>query len=631
MGLFDLFKTKDTAFFLSKSDKAIANQDLGEALLYVRKAIQFAEKNANNSALETAKAREVELKRRIYDLALTQAKQYLRSGQKDAAQNAIERASRYVQNDEERDELNNIVESADHWQEEEQVVEAHVEGEERVNTLDDDDKWNLYVTSLTFEKAEHCDRLGKDFKKALLALQEGAYDEAIEGLEKVYHANEENENDIYIMCQLGQAYMGKREVQKADEILEKADRTEDDIETKLLRVQILWALKKFETAETVLQSAHDMDPENAQVLATIAQHGLISKDFESGIAAIEVLLESIPNDISVQRLAGRLYMESGDDDKALACFETVNKLFWQVDPRTHKLTFDQNSAAAAAGIYFKRNEKLDRCAELFEAIRANTTGETHISICLQLAEVYEKMNKKAKRMEMFTESLRFMDEMLEKARGPERAMLQLQYSEVREKTEETDKQMAMINEARKFFASDAEKGNPVAAFYVDLVDKKLAGEPFPDARDIQDRMTAFVKEHATELRAMQSKQITQQAVAQGIASAAPDEDEEVDAEEGSVIEPENIAVTTQTADSEAASDFLRAMIKNSGMEVTATPTYAEESSDDDSEETEDSSDSEESEADSAETVAESEETDENDLSAACASDFSLSDLLNQNK
>lgn len=583
MGLFDLFKAKTCKFYLEKSEKAIATEDYGEALLLVRKAIQAAEKDADNAGVEEAKSQEKALKKRIFDLALSQAKRYLRSDQKDAAQNAIERASRYVSCDEERDELNKLVESADHWQDEEQTPDVHVEGEELVNTLDDDDKWNLYVTSLTFEKAEHCDRLGKDFKKALLALQEGNFDEAIRGLESVYHANEENEKDIYIMCELGQAYMGKREIAKADAILEKADKLEDNIETKLLRVQILWALKKYNVAEEVLQSAHDMDPDNVQVLATIAQHGLIARDFESGIAAVEVLLDSLPNDISVQRLAGRLYQESGNDDKALECFETVNKLFWQVDPRTHKLTFDQNSAAAAAGIYFKRGKNLDRCVELFEAIRANTTGESHVAICLQLAEVYEKMNKKSKRSEMFTESLRFMDEMLDKARGPERAMLQLQYSEVCEKLGNTDKETEMIQTAREFFVSDAKKGQPVAAFYVDLIDKKLAGEPFPKAGELQKCLAEWAEAHGAVVRdPATAQEMARRAAEQNLASVEPDEnnnDESDEEDDGvqNVIVPENVAITAQSGNSEEASDFLRAMIRNSGMQIpVATPSASEE-------------------------------------------------------
>ena len=67
------------------------------------------------------------------------------------------------------------------------------------------------------------------------------------------------------------------------------------------------------------------------------QHGLIAHDFESGIPAIEALIEKIPNDVSVQRLAGRIYLESGDDDKALEAFETVNRLYWQVNPQTKQL------------------------------------------------------------------------------------------------------------------------------------------------------------------------------------------------------------------------------------------------------------------------------------------------------
>ncbi len=591
MGLFDLFKKKDFKFYLNKCEEALACEDFGDALMNVRKALEKAE---GMDEKETARDKEGEIKHLIYENALSQAKQYLRSGQADAAKNAIDRAARYVTNDDERDELNKLIENADHWQEEEQVVEPHIEGEEKVTGLDDDDKWNLYVTSLTFEKAEHCDRLGGEFKKALIDIQEQSFDDAIEKLEKLYHASPENEKDTYIMCELGQAYMGKKDFKKADAILEIADKTADEVETKLLRVQILWALKKYDVAEDVLQSAHDLDPDNAQVLATIAQHGLISGDYQSGIDAVEVLLDTYPKDISVQRLAGRLYQENGDDDKALDCFETVNHLYWQVDPRTHKLSFDQNAAAAAAGIYFKRGEKLDRCVELLEAIRSNSDGETHIAICMQLSEVYEKMGKKSKRTEMLTESTRFMDGMLERLRGPERAMLQLQYSEVCEKLGDTGKETEMIQEARKFFQADAEKGQPAAAFYVDLIDKKLQGQPFPDAKDMRDRMIEFVKNNASSLRANSPQELTRQAVSMNLASAEPVEDDEGENDDDSEvesggIEPENIMVTATSQDSNAASDFLKAMIRNSGVNLpTITPTIVSDESSDSNDEDSDS-------------------------------------------
>lgn len=495
MGFFDKLLGRDSAWFLKRADKCVEDNNFGDAMHSIRKARELAQTKAES---EAADEKEKEVKKRIYTNAYEQAKKYLKGGQKEAAQNAIDRASRFVQNDEERDALNRLVDESHEQAEGEKIVEAQVDGEDSVDSLNADDKWNLYVRSLPFSKAQRFDELGDTFKEAWIALQEGKFDDAVKGMKAAYEAHPD---DALVMCEYGRAFFGKGEFAKADELLEKSDKAEAAIDTKLLRVEVLWAMKRYEDAENVLQAAHDMEPENIQVLARIAQHGLISKDYESGIAAVEALLEMIPQDISVQRLAGRLYMESGDEEKALECYETVNRLYWQVNPQTKKITFDQNSAAAAASIYFKRGEKLDRAVELLEAIRANSEGETHVAICEQLAAVYDKMGKKSKCNEVLSESLRFMDDLLDRVRGPERAMLQLQYSETCDRLGDKDKEKEMLDAARKFFAADAEKGQVIAEFYVDLIDKKLAGEPFPKSSEMQDRMIEFAKSKGLEVRA----------------------------------------------------------------------------------------------------------------------------------
>ncbi len=495
MGFFDKLLGRDSAWYLERSDKSVEDGNFGDAMHNIRKARELVQTDKER---EDVDAKESALKTRIYKNAYEQAKKYLKGGQKEAAQNAIDRAARFVQTDEERDALNQLVDESHDQKEGEKIVEARVEGEEAVDSLNADDKWNLYVRSLPFAKAQRFDELGDDFKKAWIALQEGNFDEAVSGMKEVYQAHPE---DALVMCEYGRAHFGKGDFAEADELLEKSDCKEASIDTKLLRVEVLWAMKRYADAETVLQAAHDMDPENIQVLARIAQHGLISKDYESGIAAVEALLDSIPNDISVQRLAGRLYMESGDEERALECYETVNRLYWQVNPQTKKITFDQNSAAAAASIYFKRGERLERAVELLEAIRANSEGETHIAICEQLAAVYDKMGKKSKCDEVLSESLRFMDDLLDRVRGPERAMLQLQYSETCDRLGDKEKEAEMLEAARKFFVADAEKGQVVAEFYVDLIDKKLSGTPFPKSSEMQERMIEFARAKGLEVRA----------------------------------------------------------------------------------------------------------------------------------
>ena len=497
MGFFDKLFGRDYKYYLKKCDESIEMDDLGYATECIERARQLADPNDSDAKAEIDK-KHSELKHFVYEKAFKQARTFFRGGQKEAAQNAIDRASRFVQNDEEREALNKLVEESHRLPTDEKIVEARVEGEEKITGLTSNDKWSMYVTQLPFAKAQHCDDLGDDFKEAWVALQEGQFDEAIEGLEAVYKAHSD---DALVMCELGRAYYGKNQLEKADELLKKSDEAEPEIETKLLRTEVLWAMKRFDVAEEVLQAAHDADPENNNVLARIAQHGLISGDFQSGIDAVEVLAENLPRDFSVHRLAGQLYRANGEDEKALESFEKVNQIFWQVNPQTKQLTFDQNSAVAAANLYVKLNKKLERAAELLEAVRANTKGEAHVAICLQLAEVYEKMDKKSKRHEVLRESTRFLDDLLDTATGPERAMLNLQYADICEQLDDEEKQNDCIEEARLFFMKDAAAGHPVASFYLHLIENKRAGIPFPKADEMQDAMVKFVEEHRDELRA----------------------------------------------------------------------------------------------------------------------------------
>ena len=510
MGLLDKLLGHDSKWYVERSAKAVLDEDMGEAMSCLKRAEELAPDDEMKKKVAEERAKVTHL---IYAHALENAERFMRAHNHEAAQNALDLAARHVQNDAERDALNALVEGRF---EEEDVGQVHVEGEDQVSTLDVEDKWNLYVTKLSFEKAQHYDELGNAFKKAWIDLQEGKFDEAIEGLGAVYRDHGE---DAVVMTELARAYFGKGSFDKADELLVKADKIRSDIETKLLRVEVLWSMKRFDVAEEVLQAAHDMDPENNTVLARIAQHGLLARDFESGLAAIEVLLEALPQDISVQRLAGRLYLESGNDAKALECYETVNRLYWQVNPQTKKITFDQGSAAAAAALYVKLGENLGRAVELLDAIRANTTGEEHVGVCLQLADVYEKMNKKSKSAEMLTESMRFMDDMLDRAKGGERAMVMLQYAEVAERVGESEKSASMLEGARSIFESDASTGHPVAAFYLDMIDRKKAGEPFPTGQELQARMVEFVRSRAAAERPAASMVSSMPGVSVAVAGA----------------------------------------------------------------------------------------------------------------
>ena len=550
MGILDAIFGGDTAWSIKKAHKMADGYNPGEALALLKKAEKKAKSDKEKE--DIAQAREA-IEHKAYLMAVEQAKDYMRGHMHQNAQNAIDRAVRYAHSEEEREQVRAIIDSDLFHDDGESAAVLdevpRVEGEEKVSGLEFQDKWSLYVNRLSFGRARHFDELGDDFKKAWIELQEGHFDEAIAGLEAVLKTHED---DADVLLELARAYNGKGEFEKARTFAASAEEKKpNDIETKLLYAQILWALKKFDDAEGVLQKAYDLEPDNNNVLAMVAQQGLMTKEFESAIAAIEQLIENAPQDVSVRRLAARIYLESGDEEKALESYETVNRLFWQVDPRTKKITFDQNSAVAAASLYYKRGENLERAVELLEAVRAETQGEAHVNICMQLAEVYEKMEKPAKREEVYQEALRFLDtiydgskgekranlafqyadicnrcgkkedgaeklneglkfldEIYEKSEGDRRVNLAMQYAEICDNCGDRERGIPKMNEARDIVSVEAEKGNPLAQLALDLIEKRIRGEELPPPEEYAKKQQEILESIIAKRMASQPESST---------------------------------------------------------------------------------------------------------------------------
>ena len=587
MGLLDAIFGGDTEWYIKKANKLASQSNPGEALALLKKAEKKAKSGSDTEKIDQARK---EIEHTAYLMAVEQAKSYMRGHMHQNAQNAIDRAVRFAHTEEERESVRAIIDSDLYHDDGESAAEvdevAKVEGEEKVSGMEFLDKWQLYVSRLTFGRAQHFDELGVDFKKAWVALQEGQFDEAIRGLEE---AHKKFGDDADVLVELARAYQGKGEFDKALPFAAKAsEKSPTDIDTLLLHTQILWSLKKLDEAEGVLQKAYDLEPDNNNVLAMVAQQGLLTKEYESAIAAVEQLIENAPKDISVRRLAARIYLESGDEEKALESYETVNRIFWQVDPRTKKITFDQNSAVAAASLYFKRGENLDRAVELLDAVRAETKDEAHVAICMQLAEVYDKMGKKAKREEVYTEALRFLDELYdgskgdkranlafqyadicnkcgqkekgaakleeglkflddlyEKAEGDRRVNLAMQYAEICDKCGERDRGIPKMNEARNIVAVEANKGNPLAQLALDLIEKRINGEELPSPEE-------YAKKQQEILEDLMKRRISD------LASKSQASEADEDAEESASAPVQTVQVANPSVvDNDAANALLR--------------------------------------------------------------------------
>ena len=166
------------------------------------------------------------------------------------------------------------------------------------------------------------------------------------------------------------------------------------------------------------------------------------------------------------------------------------------------------------------------------------------------------MGKTNKQMEVLDESTRFMDDALKTASGPERAMMQLQYAEICDKLGDSDRFKENMDDAKDFFKKDADKGHPVAAFYMDLIHQRENGKPFPKPNEMQQRLNEFVEAHLDELRAKAG--IQQPSGDPNLTSHEPETIELGDVEIAGPVASESANVSSEAVNKKA-NDIIAAM------------------------------------------------------------------------
>ncbi|MDX9719759.1 MAG: tetratricopeptide repeat protein [Myxococcota bacterium] len=278
-----------------------------------------------------------------------------------------------------------------------------------------DDAFSLHLAGMDSDQASHYEELGSAFKKGFVALRQGDFDAAIRHLEK---AQQKHGKDAFVMAELGRAYLAKDRDEDAARQLSKADKAHDSsIYIKLLRVEALWALKRFDEAEQVLQAAHDLDPSEHKVFRAIGEHALRSGDFEPGIEAVELMLEEDPHNMGLLRMAGQLHQASGHLEQALGYFEAVLKQQWNLDPESHELVFDPVSALGAAQIYLELKKKPDRAIDLFHAMLSITDGLAAASMYSGIARAHLLKKRKKEARQALERALELLPENADEIRA----------------------------------------------------------------------------------------------------------------------------------------------------------------------------------------------------------------------
>lgn len=414
MGFFGKLLGRTWQKYQSRGDEHRTSGELGLALQEYRTAVaKFDGTDEEKTALEE---RISEVRKSLRVMQMKRAENLIEAGQAERASNAVESAMSHCETDDERTEVRKLARRLDDLEAEatrDEVAEAFEHAESTSAEMSERDEFNVLLGALDHAQARHYEELGSAFRKGWLSLQRGEFEQARDKFGSVL---EEHPEDPWVHAELGRAHLALDDNERANELLAKADELADeqDIYIKLHRAQVLWAVEDFETAEEVLQVAHDLDQDDARVFRAIGEHALRSGDYEPGIQAVEIMLEDAATDVGLLRMLAQLHHAKGDQEQALEFYEQVQKLRWSIDQDSRELVFDPQSALAAAQIYLEQERKQDRAIDLLHAMLSVTTGESAAAVHSMMAEAYRQKGKEADARDALDKALRLLPEEHEK-------------------------------------------------------------------------------------------------------------------------------------------------------------------------------------------------------------------------
>ena len=233
-------------------------------------------------------------------------------------------------------------------------------------------------------------------------------------------------NDPFIQTELARAELGLENAKEAAELLRAAAAARPKtVYIKLRLIEALWTLNDLNGAEAVLQEANTLEPDNSRIHVMIAEHSMRTKNYKSGIDAVNLLISRHPEDWSLIRLRGQLYHAAGQLNAAVADFEAVLKVRMHKNPNTGDLETDPISAAGAAGIYIEGKQRLDRAIDLLHSLLSVTqTTQDTTHIYLNIARAYELKKQPHLARETLQKALDHIPESERKLRAEVRRRLQ---------------------------------------------------------------------------------------------------------------------------------------------------------------------------------------------------------------
>lgn len=212
--------------------------------------------------------------------------------------------------------------------------------------------------------------LGDKFRDGYVALMEGRIEEAALLVELL----DEDPSNVYLRYEVGRLRLAERNYEAAEELLAAACAQAPDVVIfRHARVEAVWGLEDYETAERVVEEAFEIDDELLENYQYAAETCLRSGEYDNGCEILEAGLETHETSMSLHKLHGQLEGARGNIGAAIDAFETVLRLRWVYDYETKTLSFDHEAAFLAANLYVESQTNVSRAEELYRALLA--TGD----------------------------------------------------------------------------------------------------------------------------------------------------------------------------------------------------------------------------------------------------------------
>jgi predicted Zn-dependent protease len=429
MGLLDKLLGRTWRTYFDRAERYRADNEPGLALHEYREALSRVSDSDPDAAAnrQTIDQGVATVRRALCAQQLERADAFRRGGAYDRAHDACESARQHANSPEENSEIDSLLASlsldlSDQARKQAEEHQTISRADADVAMSSEDERFYILIAGLGDDIASHYENLDANFRQGFVAL----YDQEFGAAHRLLAAaHERAPDDPLIQTELARALMGQSKPQEAADLLKRADAARPNtIYIKLRLIEASWLLNDLAAAEAALQAAHDLDPDNDRVHVMIAEHCMRTREYSTGIDAVNLLISRYPQDTSLIRLRGQIRQASGDLTSAVNDYEAVLKVRFRKNPDTGDLDIDPIAAAGAAGIYIDGKQRLDRAIDLLHGLLSITQGADSAQIYINIARAYELKNQPRLARETLQKALDLIPESMRDIRNDIRKRLQ---------------------------------------------------------------------------------------------------------------------------------------------------------------------------------------------------------------